>query len=64
MLGWLATVTIKNAPGTDLLAQHLDSGRVPTIQTKTASPGNKFTLSEKDERPAQGDNEYFLVARA
>jgi hypothetical protein len=59
--GWLATVTIKNAPGTDVLARHLDSGRVLTIQTKTASVGNKFTLGEKDERPAQSDNEWYIL---
>jgi hypothetical protein len=59
--GWLATVTIKNAPGTDVLARHLESGRVLTIQTKTASVGNKFTLGEKDERPAQSDNEWYIL---
>jgi hypothetical protein len=63
--GRLATVTIKNAPGTDVLARHLVSGRVLSIQTKTASVGNKFTLGEKEERPAQGNNEwYILVALA
>jgi len=58
---WLASVTIKNAPGTDVLARHPDSGRVLTIQTKTSSAGNKFTLGEKDERPAQGHNEWYIL---
>src|SRR5262245_45923159 len=35
--GWLATVTIKNAPGTDVLAQNRATGRVVAIQTKTAN---------------------------
>jgi hypothetical protein len=35
--GWLATVTVKNAPGTDVLAQRADTGRMFAVQTKTAS---------------------------
>jgi hypothetical protein len=35
---WLATVTIKNAPGVDVLAMRTKSRRSVAIQTKTASP--------------------------
>lgn len=53
--GWLATVTIKNAPGTDVLAQRLDDGRLVSIQTKT-STGTGFLLGERSELPAARDD--------
>jgi hypothetical protein len=59
--GWLATVTIKNSPGTDVLAQHLETGRVVMIQTKTASPGSNFRLKSSDERVARNDNEWYAL---
>ncbi len=31
---WLATITIKNSPGTDVLAQHVETGVVVAIQTR------------------------------
>jgi hypothetical protein len=59
--GWLATVTIKNAPGTDVLAQNLVSGAVVAIQTKTASHGNRhFQLGEKSEAPATAQNQWYV----
>jgi hypothetical protein len=58
--GWLATVTIKKAPTTDVLAQHLATGWVVAIQTKTASPGNKFMLGPKDEIPSTAANEWYV----
>jgi hypothetical protein len=62
---WLATVTIKNSPGTDVLAQRRDRSAVIAVQVKTASPGSHFRLSEKDEVPAERVNEwYVLVALA
>lgn len=61
MRGWLATVTIKNAPGTDVLAQHLDMGTLVAIQTKTtSSSGDSLVLGLKDERPAPRDNEWYV----
>jgi len=59
--GWLATVTIKNAPGTDVLAQHLETGRVVTVQTKTASPGSNFRLKSGDEGVVNNDNEWYAL---
>lgn len=58
---WLATVTIKNAPGTDVLAQRLDRRNVVAIQTKTASPGSQFTLNVKDETCGVADNEWYVL---
>jgi hypothetical protein len=60
LLGWLATVTIKNAPGTDVLAQHLGSGRVIAVQTKTRTGGN-FQLGARDEVPTARDNEWYAL---
>ena len=58
--GWLATVTIKNAPGTDVLAQRLDDGRLVGIQTKT-STGNGFLLGAGSERPAKRDDSWYVL---
>jgi hypothetical protein len=64
MRGWLATVTIKNSPGTDVLAQHATTGRVVAIQTKTTSQrGASLVLGRKDEIPdPAGRGWYVLVA--
>lgn len=61
--GWLATVTIKNAPGTDVLAQRVLTGQVVAIQTKTASFGNQFQLNAKAEMPATTENEWFVFVK-
>jgi hypothetical protein len=68
--GWLATVTIKNAPGTDVLAQRLEDGHTVLVQTKT-SAGYDFTLKGPktidalapvaDERAARHDDEWFIL---
>jgi hypothetical protein len=61
--GWLATVTIKNAPDTDILAQKPATGIVVAIQTKTASLGNNFQLNRKCEVPARSQNEWYVLVK-
>lgn len=61
---WLATVTIKNAPGTDVLAQHRYTGSLVAIQAKTASPGNVFQLDATCEQPAESDNQVVRLREA
>lgn len=61
--GWLATVTIKNAKATDVLAQRLEPPppRILSVQTKTTSPGNEnFTLSARDESVAIHEDQWFV----
>lgn len=58
---WLATVTIKNSPDTDLLAQRPSSERLIAIQTKTASPGSWFRLKEKNESASRRDGQWFVL---
>jgi hypothetical protein len=57
---WLATVTIKNSPRADVLAQRPDGSRIVAIQTKTSS-GNSFRLADKDERPESRDHEWYVL---
>lgn len=59
--GWLATVTIKNAPGTDVLGQHHESKRVVAIQTKTTSGGGSWLLGIGEETPTRLDNEWVVL---
>ena len=62
--GWLATITIKNSPGTDVLAQHFDTGVLVAIQTKTTEIATQgWVLGSKDESPTdRADSWYVLVA--
>jgi hypothetical protein len=61
--GWLATPTIKNAPGTDVLAQYREKGILVAIQTKTASPGNQFMVNAGIEHAAQVENEWVVLVK-
>lgn len=61
--GWLATVTIKKAPGTDVLAQRMETALTVATQTKTSSSGKRFLLSEKDERLARTSHEWYVLVR-
>jgi hypothetical protein len=58
--GWLATVTIKNSPDTDVLAQKPASELLVAIQTKTSS-GSRFMLNKKDEVPSKRDGQWFVL---
>jgi hypothetical protein len=59
--GWLATVTIKNAPGTDVLAQNVDQpGIVVSTQTKTSSDPSSYRVGAKAEFAANGKREWFV----
>ena len=59
--GWLATVTIKNAPGTDVLAQELTTKRTVAIQTKTSTGGKSFTLTDRDEQTFDPDPGWVVL---
>lgn len=61
--GWLATITIKNAPGTDVLAQHVDTGTLIAIQTKTSTDSDSFMLNIKDETPTEKDDSWYVLVR-
>ncbi len=61
MRRWLATVTIKNAPGTDVLARHLDTGRLIAVQCKTTNARGTLLLSKGDERPDATDSEWYVL---
>jgi hypothetical protein len=61
--GWLATVTVKNAPGTDVLAQHSETGHVVGIQTKTTTGKESFVLGAKNETPTRKTNEWIALVR-
>jgi hypothetical protein len=62
MRGWLATVTIKDAPGIDVLVTDPARGRTAAIQGKTTSKANgRFVLKPKDEvPPAPWANEWYV----
>jgi hypothetical protein len=58
---WAASITPRNADRTDVLAQHVDSGRVVALQVKCSSGRGSFSLSVKDEQPTARDNEFFVL---
>jgi hypothetical protein len=62
--GWLATVTIKNSPGIDVLARHSETGTLVALQTKTAGAGFNFRLKDQDERCSNAEHDWYaLVGR-
>src|SRR3954463_4169931 len=61
--GWLATPTIKNAPGTDVLAQFREKGILVAIQTKTASFGDQFALNKNIESVSTATNEWVVLVK-
>ncbi len=63
--GWLAMLTLSNSPDTDVLARHVDSGRLIALQVKTVRPGRKpFQLStRKHEAPGSEGNDWFAFVR-
>ena len=56
--GWIATISVRGAPATDVLAQHAETRRLIAVQTKTASSGMiYFQLrgsTKKDIDPKDG----------
>jgi hypothetical protein len=61
--GWLATMTIKNAPAIDVLAMRNETSTIVAIQTKTASPGKAFTFSADDQLRVcpPGRHEWYVL---
>jgi hypothetical protein len=61
-LGWIASVTLGNAPRTDVLAQRAGSPEiVAAIQVKTRRAGD-FQVGLKAEQPAPtAGNEWFVL---
>ncbi|MDE3130858.1 MAG: hypothetical protein KGL16_06855 [Acidobacteriota bacterium] len=60
--GWLATITIKNSPGTDVLAQHAEKGVLVAIQTKTTEIASQgWILGSKDEAPTDRDDCWYVL---
>lgn len=59
--GWLATVTIKNAPGTDVLAQHHATKWVVAVQSKTTGGVGSWLLGIGEETPTALDNEWIVL---
>jgi hypothetical protein len=58
--GWLARMTTRKAPATNVLAHDPATDWMVAIQTKTASFGNRFRLGPKDEVPSTVENEWYV----
>ena len=59
--GWLATVTIKNAPGTDVLAQELVTKRTVAIQTKTSTGASTSRSANVTSRRSTRDPGWVVL---
>ena len=62
--GWLATVTLKNSPGIDVLAQFPGDGTLVAVQAKTMMDGKGFLLRAKDEELPVGSarlHDWFVL---
>jgi hypothetical protein len=58
---WDASLTLGNAPRTDILAQHAESQRLIAVQCKTSTGNQDFILKASCETPAPlGRDEWFV----
>ncbi|WP_148300335.1 hypothetical protein [Holophaga foetida] len=63
MRGYLATLTLKNAEGIDILATKPNSGKAISIQVKTIQGENRhWVMNEKHEK-IQSDDLYYVFVR-
>jgi hypothetical protein len=59
--GWAASVLVGNAPRTDILAQHTETGTAISVQSKAANRGGDFQVGVKGEIPSKpGQSEWFI----
>ncbi len=61
--GIIATLTLKNTPGTDVLVRNPDNGKSASIQVKTMSIDNNagWRLSEKDAQVSKIKNHFYVL---
>jgi len=58
--GWLASITLRNSRGVDIIASDSEASRAVTIQVKTSiKSGAKWILSKKAESFA-GEGHYYI----
>ena len=60
---WAASVTPKNAPGTDIVAHDSQTGKLVAVQVKTATGNSPFRLSRKHEQPTTSAPLWFVLVR-
>jgi hypothetical protein len=59
--GWAASILLGNAPRTDILAQHAETGTTIGVQSKAANGGGDFQVGVKGEIPSKpGQSEWFI----
>ena len=59
---WLATLTVTNSPGIDVLARHPQGQPLVALQVKSASPNRRaFQLEPKHEDPESDEWFVFVV---
>lgn len=64
-LGYIASLTLRNTRGVDILVANADATRSAGIQVKTTQ-GDKWVLSKKDEKgsePDQAQNLFYVFVR-
>ena len=60
--GWEASLTVGNAPRTDIVAQHHDHQTLIAVQCKALTGGQNFFLTQGCESPSRaGRNEWFIL---
>jgi len=60
--GYLASITLRNSRGIDIIASNSDASRSVSIQVKTSSGTNpKWILSEKSEKLSSPNHYYVFV---
>jgi len=60
--GYIASISLRNTRGIDILATNAAASRSVTIQCKTSQSGNRWLLSVKDEAFHSENHFYVFVA--
>lgn len=58
--GWIASVTMRNTAGIDILATHPDGSHSVTIQCKTSGGDSKKWLLDKKAETFVAENHYYV----
>jgi len=58
--GYIASITLRNSRGIDIIASNSDGTKSVSIQVKTNSSGNKSWILNKKSEEFFSDNHYYI----
>jgi hypothetical protein len=59
--GYIASITLRNSRGIDIIASNSDASKSVTIQVKTNSDGGRIWLLNQKSENFYSDNHYYIL---